>query len=198
MFVVVAIMIVFMVMPFMVMSFMVFVIMISMVMSMSFMVFSMIMSFMVFVWSWAKNFLLSTKYRTEMIFMNAKIWFSTISMIMKISIMFMSFMMVMSSLSKTKLLFFRTFNNAMIVTSMFIMCWHTRSITAQNLSFSTCPSTINFRFKSGNNMFHRHLGIFRHGRFHPTISFKSSSVQITPRKSYTIWLFGTFNTTIIS
>merc|ERR1712156_1321421 len=174
----VVIMIVFM--PVVVMSFMVFVIMISMVMSMSFMVFSMIMSFMVFVWSWAKNFLLSTKYRAEMIFMNAKIWFSTIAMIMKISIVFMSLMMVMSSLSKTKLFFFRTFNNAMIVTSMFIMCWHTRSITAQNLSFSTCPSTINFRFKSGNNMFHRHLGIFRHGRFHPTISFKSSSVQITP------------------
>ena len=150
--------------------------------------------------------------------MNAKIWFSTISMIMKISIMFMSSVMVMSSLSKTKLFIFRTFNNAMIVTSMFIMCWHTRSITAQNLSFSTCPSTywvnlskfgnwylkfeikitINFRFESGNNMFHSHLGIFRHGRFHPTISFKSSSVQITPRKSYTIWLFGTFNTTIIS
>merc|ERR1712018_346324 len=196
MFVFVVIMIVFM--PVVVMSFMVFVIMISMVMSMSFMVFSMIMSFMVFVWSWAKNFLLSTKYRAEMIFMNAKIWFSTIAMIMKISIVFMSFMMVMSSLSKTKLFFFRTFSNAMIVTSMFIMCWHTRSITAQNLSFSTCPSTINFRFKSGNNMFHRHLGIFRHGRFHPTISFKSSSVQITPRKSNTIWFFGTFNTTIIS
>merc|ERR1712223_2335495 len=165
---------------------------------MSFMVFSMIMSFMVFVWSWAKNFLLSTKYRAEMIFMNAKIWFSTISMIMKISIMYMSFVMVMSSLSKTKLFFFRTFNNAMIVTSMFIMCWHTRSITAQNFSISTCPSAINFRFKSGNNMFHSHLGIFRHGRFHPTISFKSSSVQITPRKSNTIWFFGTFNTTIIS
>merc|ERR1719433_138542 len=164
MFVVVVIMIVFM--PFMVMSFMVFMIMIS----------------MVFMWSWAKNFLLSTKYRAEMIFMNAKIWFSTIAMIMKISIMFMSFMMVMSSLSKTKLFIFRTFNNAMIVTSMLIMCWHTRSITAQNLSFSTCPSTINFRFESGNNMFHSHLGIFRHGRFHPTISFKSSSVQITPRK----------------
>merc|ERR1712223_1044096 len=196
MFVFVVIMIVFM--PVVVMSFMVFVIMISMVMSMSFMVFSMIMSFMVFVWSWAKNFLLSTKYRTEMIFMNAKIWFSTISMIMKISIMFMSFVMIMSSLSKTKLFFFRTFNNAMIVTSMFIMCWHTRSITAQNLSFSTCPSTINFRFKSGNNMFHSHLGIFRHGRFHPTVSFKSSSVQITPRKSNTIWFFGPFNTTIIS
>merc|ERR1712223_308355 len=128
MFVFVVIMIVFM--PVVVMSFMVFVIMISMVMS--FMVFSMIMSFMVFVWSWAKNFLLSTKYRAEMIFMNAKIWFSTIAMIMKISIVFMSFMMVMSSLSKTKLFFFRTFNNAMIVTSMFIMCWHTRSITAQN------------------------------------------------------------------
>merc|ERR1712226_923941 len=189
MFVFVVIMIVFM--PVVVMSFMVFVIMI-------FMVFSMIMSFMVFVWSWAKNFLLSTKYGTEMIFMNAKIWFSTISMIMKISIMFMSFVMIMSSLSKTKLFIFRTFNNAMIVTSMFIMCWHTRSITAQNFSFSTCPSTINFRFKSGNNMFHSHLGIFRHGRFRPTISFKSSSVQITPRKSYTIWLFGTFNTTIIS
>merc|ERR1711899_525044 len=167
-------------------------------MVMSFMVFSMIMSFMIFVWSWAKNFLLSTKYRAEMIFMNAKIWFSTISMIMKISIMFMSFMMVMSSLSKTKLFIFRTFNNAMIVTSMFIMCWHTRSITAQNFSFSTCPSAINFRFKSGNNMFHSHLGIFRHGRFHPTVSFKSSSVQITPRKSNTIWFFGTFNTTIIS
>merc|ERR1712226_423415 len=181
MFVVVVIMIVFM--PFM---------------AMSFMVFSMIMSFMVFMWSWAKNFLLSTKYRAEMIFMNAKIWFSTIAMIMKISIVFMSFMMVMSSLSKTKLFIFRTFNNAMIVPSMFIMCWHTRSITAQNLSFSTCPSTINFRFKSGNNMFHSHLGIFRHGRFHPTISFKSSSVQITPRKSNTIWFFGTFNTTIIS
>merc|ERR1719492_634730 len=196
MFVVVVIMIVFM--SFMVMSFMVFVVMISVIMSMSFMVFSMIMSFMVFMWSWAKNFLLSTKYRAEMIFMNAKIWFSTIAMIMKISIVFMSFMMVMSSLSKTKLFIFRTFNNAMIVTSMFIMCWHTRSITAQNLSFSTCPSTINFRFESGNNMFHSHLGIFRHGRFHPTISFKSSSVQITPRKSYTIWLFGTFNTTIIS
>merc|ERR1712141_345568 len=196
MFVFVVIMIVFM--PVMVMSFMVFVIMISMVMSMSFMVFSMIMSFMVFVWSWAKNFLLSTKYRAEMIFMNAKIWFSTISMIMKISIMFMSFMMVMSSLSKTKLFIFRTFNNAMIVTSMFIMCWHARSITAQNFSFSTCPSAINFRFESGNNMFHSHLGIFRHGRFHPTISFKSSSVQITPRKSDTIWFLGTFNTTIIS
>merc|ERR1712241_388613 len=195
-FVFVVIMIVFM--PVMVMSFMVFVIMISMVMSMSFMVFSMIMSFMVFVWSWAKNFLLSTKYRAEMIFMNAKIWFSTISMIMKISIMFMSFVMVMSSLSKTKLFFFRTFNNAMIVTSMFIMCWHTRSITAQNFSFSACPSAINFRFKSRNNMFHSHLGIFRHGRFHPTISFKSSSVQITPRKSNTIWFFGTFSTTIIS
>merc|ERR1712038_1876820 len=195
-FVFVVIMIVFM--PVVVMSFMVFVIMISMVMSMSFMVFSMIMSFMVFVWSWAKNFLLSTKYRAEMIFMNAKIWFSTISMIMKISIMYMSFVMVMSSLSKTKLFILRTFNNAMIVTSMFIMCWHTRSITAQNLSFSTCPSTINFRFKSGNNMFHRHLGIFRHGRFHPTVSFKSRSVQITPRKSNTIWFFGTFNTTIIS
>merc|ERR1712076_54208 len=69
-------------------------------MFMSFMVFSMIMSFMVFVWSWAKNFLLSTKYRTEMIFMNAKIWFSTISM------MFMSFVMIMSSLSKTKLFIF--------------------------------------------------------------------------------------------
>merc|ERR1712223_310435 len=52
-----------------------------------------VMSFMVFVWSWAKNFLLSTKYRAEMIFMNAKIWFSTISMIMKISIMYMSFVM---------------------------------------------------------------------------------------------------------
>merc|ERR1712062_49124 len=195
-FVFVVIMIVFM--PFMVMSFMVFVIMISMVMSMSFMVFSMIMSFMVFMWSWAKNFLLSTKYRAEMIFMNAKIWFSTIAMIMKISIMFMSFMMVMSSLSKTKLFIFRTFNNAMIVTSMFIMCWHTRSITAQNFSFSACPSAINFRFKSGNNMVHSHLGIFRHGRFHPTVSFKSSSVQITPRKSNTIWFFGTFNTTIIS
>merc|ERR1719433_2444042 len=194
----VVVMVVFMVMPFMVMSFMVFVIMISVIMSMSFMVFSMIMSFMVFMWSWAKNFLLSTKYRAEMIFMNAKIWFSTISMIMKISIMFMSFMMVMSSLSKTKLFIFRTFNNAMIVTSMFIMCWHARSITAQNFSFSTCPSTINFRFESGNNMFHSHLGIFRHGRFHPTISFKSSSVQITPRKSNTIWFFGTFNTTIIS
>merc|ERR1711936_969574 len=181
--VVIMVMVVFMVMP---------------VMSMSFMVFSMIMSFMVFVWSWTKNFLLSTKYRAEMIFMNAKIWFSTISMIMKISIMFMSFMMVMSSLSKTKLFIFRTFNNTMIVTSMFIMCWHTRSITAQNFSFSTCPSTINFRFKSGNNMFHSHLGIFRHGRFHPTISFKSSSVQITPRKSNAIWFFGTFNTTIIS
>merc|ERR1719433_898423 len=190
MFVVVVIMIMFM--PFMVISFMVFMIMISMVMSMSFMVFSMIMSFMVFMWSWAKNFLLSTKYRAEMIFMNAKIWFSTIAMIMKISIM------VMSSLSKTKLFIFRTFNNAMIVTSMFIMCWHTRSITAQNFSFSTCPSAINFRFESGNNMFHSHLGIFRHGRFHPTISFKSSSVQITPRKSNTIWFFGTFNTTIIS
>ena len=63
MFVFVVIMIVFM--PVMVMSFMVFVIMISVVMSMSFMVFSMIMSFMVFVWSWAKNFLLSTKYRAE-------------------------------------------------------------------------------------------------------------------------------------
>merc|ERR1719361_2173864 len=150
----VVVMVVFMVMPFMVMSFMVFVIMISVVMSMSFMVFSMIMSFMVFGWSWAKNFLLSTKYRAEMIFMNAKIWFSTIAMIMKISIVFMSFMMVMSSLSKTKLFIFRTFNNAMIVTSMFIMCWHTRSITAQNFSFSTCPSAINFRFESGNNMFH--------------------------------------------
>merc|ERR1712223_1258186 len=183
MFVVVVIMIVVMVMiVFVVMSFMVFVIMISVIMSMSFMVFSMIMSFMVFVWSWAKNFLLSTKYRTEMIFMNAKIWFSTIAMIMKISIMFMSLVMVMSSLSKTKLFIFRTFNNAMIVTSMFIMCWHTRSITTQNFSFSACPSAINFRFKSGNNMFHDHLGIFRHGRFHPTISFKSSSVQITPRK----------------
>merc|ERR1712038_1591675 len=192
-----------MVMSFVIMVMFVFVFVVIMivfmpVMVMSFMVFSMIMSFMVFVWSWAKNFLLSTKYRAEMIFMNAKIWFSTISMIMKISIMFMSFMMVMSSLSKTKLFIFRAFNNAMIVTSMFIMCWHTRSITAQNLSFSTCPSTINFRFKSGNNMFHRHLGIFRHGRFHPTTSFKSSSVQITPRKSNTIWLFGTFNTTIIS
>merc|ERR1712038_1368727 len=196
MFVFVVIMIVFM--PVVVMSFMVFVIMISVIMSMSFMVFSMIMSFMIFVWSWAKNFLLSTKYRAEMIFMNAKIWFSTIAMIMKISIVFMSLMMVMSSLSKTKLFFFRTFNNAMIVTSMFIMCWHTRSITTQNLSFSACPSAINFRFKSGNNMFHSHLGIFRHGRFHPTISFKSSSVQITPRKSNTIWFFGTFNTTIIS
>merc|ERR1712038_1728534 len=185
--VVVMIMVVVMFVSFMVMSFMVFVIMISV-----------IMSFMIFVWSWAKNFLLSTKYRAEMIFMNAKIWFSTIAMIMKISIVFMSFMMVMSSLSKTKLFFFRTFNNAMIVTSMFIMCWHTRSITTQNLSFSACPSAINFRFKSGNNMFHSHLGIFRHGRFHPTISFKSSSVQITPRKSNTIWFFGTFNTTIIS
>merc|ERR1719219_1180206 len=143
--VVIMVMVVFMVMPVMVMSFMVFVIMISVVMSMSFMVFSMIMSFMVFVWSWAKNFLLSTKYRAEMIFMNAKIWFSTIAMIMKISIVFMSFMMVMSSLSKTKLFIFRTFNNAMIVTSMFIMCWHTSSITAQNFSFSTCPSAINFR-----------------------------------------------------
>merc|ERR1739848_559290 len=111
------------VMPIMVTSFMVFVIMISVIMSMSFMVFSMIMSFMVFVWSWTKNFLLSTKYRAEMIFMNAKIWFSTIAMIMKISIMFMSFPMVMSSLSKTKLFIFRTFNNAMIMTSMFIMCW---------------------------------------------------------------------------
>merc|ERR1711988_285034 len=110
--VVIMVMVMFMVMPVMVMSFMVFVIMISVVMSMSFMVFSMIMSFMVFVWSWAKNFLLCTKYRAEMIFMNAKIWFSTIS--------------------------------------MFIMCWHTRSITAQNFSFSTCPSAINFRFKSGN------------------------------------------------
>merc|ERR1712001_377269 len=149
MFVVVVIMIVVvMIMPVMVMSFMVFVIMISVIMSMSFMVFSMIMSFVIFVWSWTKNFLLSTKYRAEMIFMNAKIWFSTISMIMKISIMFMSFMMVMSSLSKTKLFIFRTFNNAMIVTSMFIMCWHTRSITTQNLSFSACPSAINFRFKS--------------------------------------------------
>merc|ERR1712001_451292 len=199
MFVVVVIMIVVvMIMPVMVMSFMVFVIMISVIMSMSFMVFSMIMSFVIFVWSWTKNFLLSTKYRAEMIFMNAKIWFSTIAMIMKISIVFMSFMMVMSSLSKTELFIFRTFNNTMIVTSMFIMCWHTRSITAQKFSFSTCPSTINFRFKSGNNMFHSHLGIFRHGRFHPTVSFKSSSVQITPRKSNTIWFFGTFNTTIIS
>merc|ERR1712001_794124 len=198
--IVVMVMIVFvvMIMPVMVMSFMVFVIMISVIMSMSFMVFSMIMSFVIFVWSWAKNFLLSTKYRAEMIFMNAKIWFSTIAMIMKISIMFMSLVMVMSSLSKTKLFIFRTFNNAMIVTSMFIMCWHARSITAQNFSFSTCPSAINFRFESGNNMFHSHLGIFRHGRFHPTISFKSSSVQITPRKSNTIWFFGTFNTTIIS
>merc|ERR1711997_75570 len=167
-----------MIMSFVIMvMFVVFVIMISMVMSMSFMVFSVIMSFMIFVGSWTKNFLLSTKYRAEMIFMNAKIWFSTISMIMKISIMFMSFMMVMSSLSKTKLFIFRTFNNAMIVTSMFIMCWHTRSITAQNFSFSTCPSAIYFRFKSGNNMFHSHLGIFRHGRFLPTVSFKSSSVQ---------------------
>merc|ERR1719361_570471 len=133
--VVIMVMVVFMVMPVMVMSFMVFVIMISVVMSMSFMVFSMIMSFMVFVWSWAENFLLSTKYRAEMIFMNAKIWFSTIAMIMKISIVFMSFMMVMSSLSKTKLFIFRTFNNAMIVTSMFIMCWHTRSINFLQIQF---------------------------------------------------------------
>merc|ERR1711936_635913 len=123
-----------------------------------------------------------------------------ISVVMSMS--FMVFSMIMSfmvfALSRTKLFIFRTFNNAMIVTSMFIMCWHTRSITAQNFSFSTCPSAINFRFESGNNMFHSHLGIFRHGRFHPTISFKSSSVQITPRKSNTIWFFGTFNTTIIS
>merc|ERR1712156_851332 len=56
--IVVMIMIVVMFVSFMVMSFMVFVIMISVIMSMSFMVFSMIMSFMIFVWSWAKNFLL--------------------------------------------------------------------------------------------------------------------------------------------
>merc|ERR1719510_2732500 len=141
-----------MVMPFMAMSFMVVSFMV-----VSFMVFIMIMPFMIFVWSWTKNFIVSTKYRAKIFFMNAKIWFRTIS-----------------NFSKTKLFFFGTFYIAMIVTSRFmIMSWHTRSIATQNLPFTTCPSTIDFRFES-------------------------RSLHIAPRKSYTIWLFGAFNSTIIS